>query len=340
MKVVDTNACRYLLQKIDKIKSDRSHIHVVDAIPNLPAGAITSAIWNDNIVTDNNGNIWLACNGQIVDPNDYPELLNLGNIKENRVTPHLTSANSHPPISVTANSYSNENGAPWNVLNGKNPSTDTDQWRCSNVPLPHWIMINLGVPTSIVKYRMYVRGYNDGNTLACFPSDWILQASNDNVNFDIIDEVVGAYPTVIGEMLEYPLDEKVTYQYYRWNITKRREGPGWLNYQGSLIGEIELFDENIVLPILENQYIKVTDNKIFNGYPIGWQKVLGCGDETIDACDGEWLRMDGREIDIETYPLLIDTTSIEKINDEWYLKNIPLVNGQWTYVKATTYILP
>jgi len=47
-------------------------------------------------------------------------------------------------------------------------------------------------------------------------------------------------------------------------------------------------------------------------YPIGWQQVMGWNDPVVYTNQGIWLRMDGREIDIEEYPELIGVLGVTR----------------------------
>jgi hypothetical protein len=89
--LVNKSDLKEITQHVHNRKANNDHVHVTSVLSDLPIGSIIQAIWMDNVVSDHNGNIWLKCNGQIFDPEQYPELK--GSITPTNVTPNIPVSN-------------------------------------------------------------------------------------------------------------------------------------------------------------------------------------------------------------------------------------------------------
>jgi len=154
---------------------------------------------------------------------------------ENCVTPQMTDFNVPSPFVVSASNYYTTY-YPWNAFDHSN---NLPAWTVRDVSFPEWIKIDLGNGRNITQYTI---SFNfDGDSA---PKDWLLQGSNNDIDWTTVDTVVGEidWGSYIDGMREYEVDSPGTYRYYRIYVTANN---GHLLFLS--IGEIELIDTSVYL---------------------------------------------------------------------------------------------
>jgi len=347
-KLIDNLGLTRALRAINAKKADLKHPHVTSVIPDLPVGAITKAAWIDDIVTDYWGNVWLKCDGREIDIEMYPELAGATAISyieapsdDALVTPIMTGVTTNG-FTASESRYADTMTRAWYAFTRVRSVTTSNtppyyQWASSVNSYPgavgnDWIQMELPVGNSISSYGISSCRRNAGSNLLTgssfgSPVDWIIEGSFDGANFEVIDSQTDQNFTAHAQRFIYSLaEESKPFKFYRLTITKIKSTSTQLT-----ISELGLFRKPIyflknIPPVDDlNSYIKATDHRMYPNYPIGWLKVLACNDPIVYAHDGEWLRCDGREIDIEEYPELAGSTTLDCFTGDVIIT--PAMNG-------------
>jgi len=215
-----------------------------------PVGWQQVTAWLDNKVEDSNG-IWLKCNGQTIDINDFPHLTNTSAlVMSNKIKalPVMTSNNVPAPYIISASSVTTTTPAsyqPYKVFDNNTATWwSSDNFFSTTTGIgDQWIKVNFGKKQNIVAYTLVAR-----NTITYanqHPGMYTLEGSNDDLEWDVIDTRIDIpAPTVINQRFDYVLDSfhVFEYQYYRLHITKLSNKPGESIYAGYVhLGEWELF---------------------------------------------------------------------------------------------------
>lgn len=114
---------------------------------------------------------------------------NYTNVMTNIVPTDISSDNLQG-FSVSGNNISE-------VYKALNPSLDANNPRWQSNGIPSQFIISFPQAKSINKYM--ITSYSDGNVLGRVANSWILLGSNDNIHWDVIDEVVSAGYTAVGQ---------------------------------------------------------------------------------------------------------------------------------------------
>ena len=86
----------------------------------------------------------------------------------------------------------------------------------SLVAIPYWIKIDLGAPQYVARYKYQARNVGPYH---CWKS-WILEGSNDNAAWTLVDTVVGEPDFAISEIRWYDCDAPNTFRYWSWSVTQ------------------------------------------------------------------------------------------------------------------------
>lgn len=130
----------------------------------------------------------------------------------------------------------------------------SNHWRCND--LPAWIQVEFNTPIALTKFRWYI----GNNTYR--PNDFILQGSDDGINFSAILESTSTSGT---GWKDFVINNSTKYSFYRWTITSR-------NSTSIYIYEFELFYKEFVnegaFSITGKEYKYVHGNLIDKAYVI------------------------------------------------------------------------
>lgn len=134
-------------------------------------------------------------------------------------------------------------------VNTKWFSNDGDAWGSSSTKYPFDIVIKYGEAKEIDKYSLATGDDNMENNRTI--RDWKLYGSDNGTDWVVIDEVTDAQFSANRESIEYPLDAKASYQWYK--LTVERADNGWGCQLGDFIlGDPVNYEE-------ENQYERKLD---------------------------------------------------------------------------------
>lgn len=147
-----------------------------------------------------------------------------------------------------------------NAFNESNTS-GTDCWAVSVNSLPQWLQYNLTEPVSINSYSIQRRNDTTGDA----PKAWTLQASNDGINWTIIDTRSNEINWSQAEARIYDVTNKSSWLHYRVVFTESN------NVSYLSVGELSFYQRNYS----NNYYIRLlsggtsstdTDNE--------WDKII------------------------------------------------------------------
>lgn len=147
--------------------------------------------------------------------------------------PIMTSNNSPSGIVSVSSIYSTSQG--WYAFD-----RDTSTFWTTNSLNTGWIKYDFGINTEILNYSITSRSGENGQA----PKNWILEGSNDDINWITLDTQSNQSGWQQSEKRVYSLTKSASYRYYRLNITSNN-GNAYL-----AIGEMELLNKPIVNKIL------------------------------------------------------------------------------------------
>jgi hypothetical protein len=127
---------------------------------------------------------------------------------------NMISDNSPPPYQVSASTILGAGYESYLAFDG------TASFAHSGTPLPWWIKIDLGSSQLVGYYKLTSRF--DGIFHEWI--DWVLEGSNDNVNWFLCHTVVGEAGWVAGQTRSYQCDFWGTYRFWRWTVSKSTSG--------------------------------------------------------------------------------------------------------------------
>jgi len=168
-----------------------------------------------------------TCDANVTIPDNNSSSDGANNPSEVSAIPALTS-NTDENITVSASSTLNAYHA-WYAFDNKF-SGNNEIWETYGFTSPEWLKIDFNDNLIINKYR--IRPYNLDQSGA--PKDWILQASNDNINWDNLDTRVNETTWTTETFNTYTFVNSKSYRYYRLYVSDEN-GRGYLD-----IDEFEL----------------------------------------------------------------------------------------------------
>ncbi|MGA4519176.1 discoidin domain-containing protein [Solibacillus silvestris] len=188
------------------------------------------------------------------------------------IVPKISSNNEAEVITSSSGNYSGSY-PPFKVFNRQFTSS-TDSWRSLRDMLINWIQVQFSKAKRITQYS--ISTLNISVNLNTYPVDWILQGSNNGVDYTDIHVVTDETNWKINETRFFKVDrEKVSdFSYYRLYINKT--GPG-VNYV--TIGGFELMEgyttnwEKVELSEIANT--GMTDEQLQAITPAQWQQKFG-----------------------------------------------------------------
>jgi hypothetical protein len=144
--------------------------------------------------------------------------------------PTMTS-NTTPSGEVSASGY-NSTYYPYKAFDGiKN--NDNNMFMFNAVQ--GWLQYKFPFPRKIIKYG--VTGHHNATWVSQSPKDWTFEASNDGVNWVILDTVTNQTGWGAAETRYFTINNDSYYLYYRINVTANNSGSS--NY-GTAISELEM----------------------------------------------------------------------------------------------------
>lgn len=141
-------------------------------------------------------------------------------------------------ITISASSEYDTNYKAWKSFN--NATGLYDIWYTKDVGqnynnlIGEWIKIDFGEPKTVTKYTMRSRD-SYGVVVA---SDWVVEGSNDNINWTILHTVTGQDNMAARETRTFALDTTGNYRYYRFKITGNKNARSYVGF-----GQLDLFGE-------------------------------------------------------------------------------------------------
>jgi len=154
----------------------------------------------------------------------------IDNVIKNPLVPILTSNTTPAPFVASASSQY-PSYAPWRAFDGTVDS-DINRWISGiDLPLPQWLKIDLGQQKKLYSYALTMVAGGDQS-----PQSWVLEGSNDNINWSIVHNITNDPPWNSKERREYIVNSSQYYRYYRIMVTQKYGG------RATTIGELELFE--------------------------------------------------------------------------------------------------
>jgi hypothetical protein len=97
-----------------------------------------------------------------------------------------------------------------------------------------WIKVDLGTPRTVTSYKYQARSPSNGQSWR----NWVLDGSNDNVNWTRVDTVVNEPNTTPAEIRTFTCDTPGAFRFWLWTITAT-----WGTYAEA--ASLELIDEQL-----------------------------------------------------------------------------------------------
>lgn len=116
---------------------------------------------------------------------------------------------------ATASSSYNATYPPSNAIDGENVSYG-DSWLTLNGQTSGWLQVDLGRSVVLACYLVVGSGY-DYRTAS--PKSWTLDASNDGIAWDVLDQQNNQTAWGVGEARSFALAGIASYRFYRLNIS-------------------------------------------------------------------------------------------------------------------------
>jgi len=151
------------------------------------------------------------------------------------VIPIMTS-NTTPSGEVSASGYSSTY-YPYKAFDGiKNNDNNMLLFNA----VQGWLQYKFPFPKKIIKYG--VTGHHNATWVSESPKDWTFEASNDGVNWVILDTVTNQTGWGAAQTRYFTINNDSYYLYYRINVTANNSGSD--NYR-TAISELEMFEYDI-----------------------------------------------------------------------------------------------
>lgn len=327
----------------------------------IQVGGELYTAWKDDIYNKNN-EVWLKCNGQEFNPNDYPELAEIlypdgVSSKETALIPNMTSANAPAPYVITCSSRYISLYDGWKAFDGNKSSTWFSKYGTydKNKEGYEWISIDMGKPIGIDEYGFYPYYVPD---VYGYVTSWIVGGSNDQNNWDIIDEVENHTFTTGSKEYKVELSHRTQeYRYYIFIVTKLAGSATDQTKFSVAIYEMQFYQlerEKYKTPVLplnnagQSAYIKakgfnpliegttIEEKDIYTLMQIGTQLYTVWNDDVFINNQEYWLKCNGQEFSPLEYPKLAEY--ITEKDGKYYTPNVGVNNlGQYAYIKAKGY---
>lgn len=189
------------------------------------------------------------------------------------IIPQMAS-NTNADCTITASSQYDATYMPWKACDNFNG--DAFCWLTQSGITTGWFKLNFTTSKKAVALSITTRNAADGGTLA--PKDFIIEGSNDDVNYTLLGSYCGITGWLQNEKRLFSFNNNLNYKYYRLTITANNGS----TYTG--IGELELFDALNDIPPLSVKIDCNQDNPIVINYGRGYNfngKVNEIGSITI-----------------------------------------------------------
>ncbi|ACA43446.1 discoidin domain-containing protein [Clostridium botulinum] len=168
--------------------------------------------------------------------------------------PKMTS-DSINGITVSANSDYGNSFKAWNAFD----RDSNKYWVAGHSISIGWLKVNFGINNEREISKYTIKHFNNAPYINSAPRDWTFEGSNDNINWDILDEQNNEINWKLNEQREYTFKNFNKYQYYRLNIS-RNNGSQYVS-----IDEIEMMESiniNKYLIKEKNQYYTIDNIEI------------------------------------------------------------------------------
>lgn len=149
--------------------------------------------------------------------------------------PVMTSNTAPSGIAKASSVWENQaKFQPWKAFNRKTGTlnADAETWHSAKAS-NEWIQYDFGKPTNITKYTVTSRNQKERGDL----KTWTFEASDDGVNWVILDQHTNEPKWGINEKREFPIENNESYQIYRININSVTLEGG---FYAVTIGKIEM----------------------------------------------------------------------------------------------------
>lgn len=176
------------------------------------------------------------------------------------VIPAMT-ANTNADCTITTSSQYDVNYMPWKACDNYNG--DAYCWLTQNGITTGWFKLNFTNSKKAVAISITTRNAADGVT--CAPRDFIIEGSNDDVNYSLLGSFSSINGWLQNERRVFSFLNFNQYKYYRITITANN---GNVSYTG--IGELELFEAQNDIPPLAAKVDCSQDSPILINYSRGY----------------------------------------------------------------------
>lgn len=155
------------------------------------------------------------------------------------VIPKMTSNISPSGVVSASSEYSSYYA--WRAFDG-DTTTHLNAWEPNHTDSPAWLQYDFGKRNekTIKAYRLTGMIHDSVNTIARNPKNWTFEASNDGVNWVLLDTVVNKTSWVQNEFSSlFEFENNTPYQIYRINISENNGD------QFIAIGELEMMESAV-----------------------------------------------------------------------------------------------
>ena len=135
----------------------------------------------------------------------------------------MTSNTVPSPLVASASSIYSASYPAWYAFNGTT-NGQGDCWASSGISSPQWLQIKLDYPLKIGSYSITSRNSASSEDVNQTPKDWVLQGSNNGVDFDNLHSVTNEINWITNETRVFNVDIDKEYLYYRQYITSNNGG--------------------------------------------------------------------------------------------------------------------
>lgn len=187
------------------------------------------------------------------------------NIKDTLYDIKMASNTSPSPLVASASSV-NSNNVAWKAFNNSNSASDgTDCWASLVNTTNGWLQLDFGVKTKVNSFKITSRAWtNDNNYTTSAPKTFVMQGSDDGVNYLDISQTFNETDWKANETRLFTLKSKYNYRYYKLKVLTVNGG----SYV--IIAKLEFCNLGFIneMPSSSlNNFTKYGTN-IFNGLPM------------------------------------------------------------------------
>ncbi|OXS74290.1 hypothetical protein B1B04_09185 [Lysinibacillus sp. KCTC 33748] len=211
------------------------------------------------------------------------------NLKDTLYYIKMTSNTAPSPLVASASSVANTSNLAWKAFNNSNSTNDSgDIWASLLNTTNGWLQLDIGVKTKVNSFKITSRAYtNDINYTTCSPKTFVMQGSDDGINYFDISRIFNETDWKANETRLFTLKSQYSYRYYRLKVFTVNGG----SYV--MIAKLEFCNLGFINEIHSsslNNFIKYGTN-VYDGLPINVvinNKNYILQDEVSENTDGLW----------------------------------------------------